>query len=94
MNGFSLDYAGRLGVWQELKKLGPRSAHNADSTMFDRTIFDVQQAAIWLYTVKNLTTIQKMLDHSNLQATAVYARLDLKALEPALQKNADCFFSA
>lgn len=41
---------------------------------------------------ENLTTIQKMLDHSSLQATAIYARLDLEALEGALQRNADRFF--
>ena len=43
---------------------------------------------------ENLTTIQKMLDHSSLQATTVYARLNLEALDGALQRNADRFFSA
>ncbi len=41
---------------------------------------------------ENLTTIQKMLDHSSLQPTAIYARLDLETLEGALQRNADRFF--
>ena len=43
---------------------------------------------------ENLTTIQKMLDHSSLQATAIYARLNLDALDGALQRNTDRFFSA
>ena len=43
---------------------------------------------------ENLTTIQKMLNHSSLQATAIYARLNLDALDGALQRNADRFFSA
>lgn len=42
---------------------------------------------------ENLSTIQKMLDHSSLQATAIYARLNLDALDGALQRNADRFFS-
>jgi integrase len=42
---------------------------------------------------ENLSTIQKMLDHSSLQATAVYARLNLDALDGALQRNADRFFT-
>ena len=41
---------------------------------------------------ENLTIIQKMLDHSNLQATAIYARLDLSALDAALQRQADRTF--
>lgn len=41
---------------------------------------------------ENLTTIQKMLDHSSLQATAIYARLDLVALDGALQRHADRIF--
>lgn len=43
---------------------------------------------------ENLTTIQAMLDHSSLQATAIYARLNLSALDMALQRNADRFFSS
>lgn len=43
---------------------------------------------------ENLTTIQKMLDHSSLQATAIYARLNLDALDGALQRNANRFFSS
>lgn len=42
---------------------------------------------------ENLSTIQTMLDHSSLQATAVYARLNLHAIDGALQRNADRFFS-
>lgn len=42
---------------------------------------------------ENLTTIQKMLDHSSLQATAIYARLDLNTLSQAMQRNADRIFS-
>lgn len=42
---------------------------------------------------ENLTTIQKMLDHSSLQATAIYARLDLETLSRAMQRNADRMFA-
>jgi len=38
---------------------------------------------------ENLSVIQKLLDHSSLQATAIYARLNLSALTQAIQRNAD-----
>ena len=40
-----------------------------------------------------LPRLQKMLDHTSLQPTAIYARLDLTTLSTALQRNADRFFS-
>ncbi len=42
---------------------------------------------------ENLSTIQKMLDHSSLQTTPIYARLDLHTLSQAMQRNADRFFT-
>lgn len=38
---------------------------------------------------ENLTTVQHMLDHSSLQPTAIYARLNVDALAKALQRHAD-----
>ncbi|MDP1769138.1 MAG: site-specific integrase [Nitrospirota bacterium] len=62
----------------------------------DTRIHDLRRTAASHLAIngENLTTIQKMLDHSSLQATAIYARLNLDALDGALQRNADRFFSA
>jgi site-specific recombinase XerC len=38
---------------------------------------------------ENLTTVQHMLDHTSLQPTAIYARLNVEALAGALQRHAD-----
>ncbi len=42
---------------------------------------------------ENLTIVQAMLDHSTLQPTAIYARLNTSALARALQGNADRFLN-
>ena len=40
---------------------------------------------------ENLSTIQQMLDHTSLQPTAIYARLNVDVLARALQANVDGF---
>lgn len=42
---------------------------------------------------ENLSTVQQMLDHTSLQPTAIYARLNVDALARALQANADRFMT-
>lgn len=57
----------------------------------DITVHDLRRtAATWLVRRKeNLSTIQHALNHTSLQATAIYARLFLSDLDTALQGMAD-----
>lgn len=66
-----------------------------DCNLDDVRLHDLRRTAASHLAIngENLTTIQKMLDHSSLQATSIYARLNIDALDGALQRNADRFFS-
>jgi len=57
----------------------------------DLTIHDLRRTCASLLAIKgvNLPTIQQVLNHANLQPTAIYARLNTEAVDAALQRNAD-----
>lgn len=48
--------------------------------------------AISPWTAENLPTIQNVLNHRSLAPTSIYARLNTKAVDRALQRQADRFF--
>lgn len=85
-NGQPWSLAGIEKAWGKVRK---------SCNLTDVRIHDLRRTAASHMAIngENLSTIQKMLDHSSLQATAIYARLNLDALDGALQRNADRFFS-
>jgi integrase len=85
-NGQPWSLAGIEKAWGKVRK---------NCNLNDVRIHDLRRTAASHMAIngENLSTIQKMLDHSSLQATAIYARLNLDALDDALQRNADRFFS-
>lgn len=87
LNGKPWSVAGIEKAWGKVRRL---------CNLNDVRLHDLRRTAASHMAIngENLTTIQKMLDHSSLQATAIYARLNLDALDGALQRNADRFFSS
>ncbi len=85
-HGHAWSCAGIEKAWGRLRK---------QCGLHDVRLHDLRRTAASHLAIngENLTTIQKMLDHSSLQATAIYARLDLVALDGALQRQADRIFS-
>jgi len=57
----------------------------------DLTVHDLRRTCASLLAIKgvNLPTIQRVLNHTSLQPTAIYARLNTEAVDAALQGNAD-----
>jgi integrase len=86
-HGQAWSLAGIEKAWGKVRKV---------CNLTDVRIHDLRRTAASHLAIngENLSTIQKMLDHSSLQATAIYARLNLDALDGALQRNADRFFSS
>lgn len=62
----------------------------------DLWVYDLRRTvASWLSMHgENLQTVQHVLDHSSLQSTSVYARLNLETVAGALERHTDRLFAA